>query len=510
LGLANRTIHNAVFNLIGWMWPAALYLVTAPYVVRSLGTDAYGILVLVSTILGYFAFLELGLNTAAVKYVAEYYAKGDYNTINKVIGSTLAAYLLLGCLGAAIVASITSLLVTNVLRVPSSLMAVSKLAFYIAALGFLVNMVLSVFSSIPNALQRFDISNKIGILMGTVSTLLTVGLLALGYGLAEVVALNLLVSSASILVYATIAKIMIPQLSLRPSFDRAIFHSLVRFGGYTTVNRISGVILSQLDRMLVGMLLGASFVTFYVIPVSLAARIHSVISRLTMVLFPLASELWGSAQQDRVRAIYNKATRLVLLTSTSLAVPLVVLAPKILYYWMGEKFAETSSTTLILLVMYYYFASLTTVPYFVLDGIGRPQINAVFTTITGITNFVACLLLIPTYGLNGAALASLLSVFLIPVYVIYVETRFIGTNSLKLLNTVYGRPLFAALIVGLTTHLVLQNYIHSLVSLVVVFVLSILLYFAVALVTGALSGEDKRMFMRYVLATWTRVQRANS
>jgi len=51
-------VRNVFYNFISQSWFLILAFITIPYIVRKLGTDAYGILSLVGVVLGYFAFLN--------------------------------------------------------------------------------------------------------------------------------------------------------------------------------------------------------------------------------------------------------------------------------------------------------------------------------------------------------------------------------------------------------------------------------------------------------------------
>ncbi|MCK5535040.1 oligosaccharide flippase family protein, partial [bacterium] len=179
-------VRNTLWNFLSQGWFLILAFVTTPYIIRKLGTDAYGVLSIVGVVLGYFAFLDLGLDRAVIKYVAEYYAKKDFDTIREVIGTALVIYFLMGFIGGTVIASLTAILITKVLKIPSNLINISQFIFYISALGFLINMPLSVFGSIPKALQRFDVVNKIKICFGTLQLLFTVLLLYLGYFLKQI------------------------------------------------------------------------------------------------------------------------------------------------------------------------------------------------------------------------------------------------------------------------------------------------------------------------------------
>lgn len=185
---AYRTVDNAAFNLAGWLWPIVLGIAFTPYIVRELGRDAYGLVVIVSLVAGYLALLDLGLGSAAIKYVAEFHSQGRKDLVRGAIGTTLTVFLLMGLVGVGAIVVLATFFVGQVFKkIPADLLSTATYVLYVGAGGFLCNMVSGVFSSAIAAVNRFDITNKIGVVIGSLVTLGSVAVLAMGYGVKEVV-----------------------------------------------------------------------------------------------------------------------------------------------------------------------------------------------------------------------------------------------------------------------------------------------------------------------------------
>ncbi len=59
-------------NLLGGVTLAAATLLTIPMIVREPGDANFGVLTLVTAVMGYFAALEVNVTAGSEKYVAEY------------------------------------------------------------------------------------------------------------------------------------------------------------------------------------------------------------------------------------------------------------------------------------------------------------------------------------------------------------------------------------------------------------------------------------------------------
>lgn len=489
-------VRNVVYNFISQFWFLILAFITIPYIVHKLGTDAYGVLSLVGVVLGYFAFLNLGLGPAVIKYISEYYAKKDYQAIRKVIGSALTFYLLMGFAGAFLIASLTSILVTKLLHIPPHLIKVSSFAFYIAALGFLVNMPLNVFGAIPQALQRFDISNKISISMGTLSIGFTVFLLYLGFHLKEIVILNLMISLISIIIHIIVVKRLLPQISLRPSFDLPVFFSLFRFGGFILIAQSMGTIVLQVDKLLIGLFLPISYLTFYVIPFSLSQKLLTVQGIISPVVFPAISELSSSGQKKLIKELYLRSTRFIVTATLPLSILLVVFARPLLSFWLGSDFALKGTLPLQILALGFFINGLAGLPSVVLQGIGQPKIHAKFTVFVAAIILFLWLFLIPWLGINGAALAFLVSQsIIVPPYIMLVN-RTINVANKKLLNKSFLRPISVAILLFLPLFSI-RDKVTGLISLIPLMTSAYLVYFIFAYFV-VFDQKDRQTLLQYL------------
>lgn len=504
MSLAQKTIGNALAGVIGFVWPILLSLFSLPYIVNKLGNDSYGVLAVVTSVLGFLAFLDLGVTSASVKYVAEAMATEDTDEINRIVGSSLVLYIVTGGAGALLLSAMATMLVERFLKIPASCRPDAVFAFYVAAGGFFVNMVLGVFASIPKAVQRFRIITKVNIFVTSALTLGTIAVLSLGYGLREVIILNFMSSLASLAVYFVVDKRLIRGISFRPHFHAGVFRKLFSFGMYSLIVVISSAVLYQLDRLMIASFAGAAEVAFYVVPSSIALRISSFVASMMGVVFPLSSELYMTGQTAKLQNLYLRGSKYALMIGVSLVVPLCLLSTEIMHYWMGGTFGTKSGPILACLAVSSFFASLTAIPALLLDGVGKPRANAFFALLSAVFNVSLCLLLIPRLGVMGAAYASLANGIIVAMYLVTVDKKILHIGLGRIVKEVWRRPLMAAFCQGLFTAFVLAPHVSGIVSLLMVLALSCLSFYAVAIVVKAVTMEEIGQFRSAVTVRTSR------
>ncbi len=496
--LANKTIGNALAGVIGYAWPVALALVTTPYIVHKLGNDAFGILALVTSVLGFFAFLDLGITNASVKYISEAYAKNDTQEISNIIGSSLSVFLTIGMLGGILIAIMTSTLVQKLLKIPGGFVSDATFAFYIASCGFVLNMVVGVFASIPKAIQRYDITTKVNISIGTILTLAIVIAVYLGYGLKQVVILNFLSSLISLTTYVFVTKKYLRGVSIRIHFDYATFIKLFRFGMYSLLVIIASTLFNQIDRLMIGSFFGTASVAYYVVPSSVSVGIQSIVVSLMGVVFPLCSHLVATEQYDTLRELYLKANKYAFIVVISLATPVIMLSAQIMTQWMGADYGLNSSTVLAILTASTIFASSTVIPFFILDGLGMPGVNAKFALLSAVVSICLCAVLIPWIGLLGAALANFGNFLAVILYLVTVNRKIMHFGFKRLVREIWLKPLGIGLLQAVIIYYIFMPIIRGKFSLLFAILASIAIYYLATFLFQVLDDEDKQLFKRYI------------
>lgn len=396
-------------------------------VVRGLGVDAYGLYLLVMGIVGYLASLNFNVGRAITKYVSAYQANGQIELISETISSTLMLYVLIGILSTAGLVLSVHWLVKDVLHVAPESQATARLGLYLASAGLLFTLMSQVFSAVPQAMQRFDLYGYITAGNGVVSMAGTGVLVWSGHGVISVIALNVLLSIVVCLVYAVMARRLLPEARFTWHVQRNLVWQVIRFGGAVTAYQILGNLLVLFERVWLTRSLGVTAVTFYSVPMTIAIYVHGFISSLTLVVFPLASA--ASAKQDftRLYAIYARAFKYICALVVFLVVTLVVGNQQFLSAWMGVDFAHESGVALAIHAVSFGILALLIVPWQIADGLGFPGANALVSVLWLVIDIPLAILLTPRFGIVGVACARLVAmVLLVPAYILYLERRVFG------------------------------------------------------------------------------------
>jgi O-antigen/teichoic acid export membrane protein len=492
--VSRRFFTNTIVNYVGQGFLLVLTFVTAPYTVHHLGPELFGVLALVQVTAGFAGLLNLGIGRALTKYVSELYWTGDFKAINQLFQTAWATCVIAGVVGLAILIGPKATIGRLFFRGGPEVGAVVGFALYVAAIGLFTSMLLEAIAALPVALQRFGICNAVNVASGTVRCLGPVIVLALGYSIRAVLIVVLASNILAVVAFAVISRDLIPGLSLVPKFSWPAFRKLFSFSLPLLLSALFALIVTRVDRFILAYYMPLAAVTFYTLPYSISEKASMGIGSITAVVFPFTSELHSMGAHDKVHELYLRSSKILTLVTLPITVILLTLPGPILRFWLGPEYAEQGTVTLRLLGVATFLGAVGAVSTVTALGVGRAWIPSGFAFASSVINLVSNFLLIPRYGINGAAMASLLPQALgTPVFV-YVVARLIKFPLWELLSHGLLRPLMCAA-VQFAFLLALRRYATDLPTLGLLCIASLGVYAACSFF-GAITQEERSALFR--------------
>jgi len=276
-------------------------------------------------------------------------------------------------------------------------------------------------------LGRREVAAYSGIRLLRRASLLTlmVGLaLAASLDLTAVLTLNL-VSLGLTLAAVAWASIQAGIVGGRPS--STLLGEELRFGGRAVVGTLAERLQFRADAFIVNAIVGIRATGIYSVTSGIAETLWYVPNALGVVMFSRAVD--PTADAGRTAAILTRTT---LALSIVLAIPTAILGPRLVRFVYGPQFADAGVALRLILpgvVAYSVVAILSRY----LTGRGRPGTGTLILVLGLVANIAANLLLVPQFGISGAAAASSISYCLTAVVTIVVFVRLSGRGAVETL-----------------------------------------------------------------------------
>ena len=203
---------------------------------------------------------------------------------------------------------------------------------------------------------------------------------------------------------------------------------LLGFGLRSHVVYILVLLEKRFDILLVNAFLDPARVGIYTVAVGLAQLVSLMSNSMGLVLYPRIA----GASSKEVREFLPRISRLTLLTSALLAAALLAVGQFVIWILYGGEFADAYAP-LVLLLPGVIMLGLSLVCETYLRGTGRPGISSVVAALSFATNLMLNLVLIPRYGIAGAAFASSVSYSLRTAMLMVVVLRMTELRVVDLL-----------------------------------------------------------------------------
>ena len=180
------------------------------------------------------------------------------------------------------------------------------------------------------------------------------------------------------------------------------------FGVFSWVQALAGVVFNNADRLVVGAIMGTSALGVYAICVQATQPIHGITCAAFNFIFPHISARHEAGERDTLKHVFRVSTwanvGLVLLLSA----PLILFARPFLTLWMGPSFAQQGYVVLTWLAVANACLGASVASHYLLLALGQARFVASVNVLGGVLSLGCIALLMPRYGLPGAAVGRLL------------------------------------------------------------------------------------------------------
>ena len=197
-------IRSVFSNWVGRACAIVITFFLTPFVVHTLGDEAYGIWAILMSFTSYYALADMGVRAAAVKYISEYVGKDDRESTSKIVITTLFVYLAIStCLSLVVV--LIACVFPYVIELSEATTATVRWVILLTGGAVAVKFFGQVFSATLHAHQRFDLTKVVSISSQIIMAISYVIVLSAGFGLVGMAAVTLVATVVAQSCLATLA-----------------------------------------------------------------------------------------------------------------------------------------------------------------------------------------------------------------------------------------------------------------------------------------------------------------
>jgi O-antigen/teichoic acid export membrane protein len=379
---------RVTLTLLGRGVTVGLGLVSSVVTARWLGPDGRGLLATLSVLTGLsLQFGNPGLHTGNVYFVSR-----QPHRASQILGNTLVVSLAAGLLAALVSSSVALLQPGWFPGIPLGLILLTAAVLPFQFMILLYQNTLLGLNEVA-AFNLFEVGNKILTLAA-----LAAWLMLLGGGAPGAV---VLFAGMAVLFGAASALYCARRVPFRPVFDRGLFAEMIRYGGRVYVSCLLSFLVIRSDMLLVNYFRGTAEAGVYSIAVQIADTLLLLPVTIGMILLPrVAGE--RDDRQEEVTARVLRHTVLMMTVLTAAAGIAVAPVVRLLY---GPGFEGAILATWCLLPGVWALG-LNGVLMNHFGGRGMPPVTAMAPLLGLVLNVGMNLVVVPRFGIAGAAVTS--------------------------------------------------------------------------------------------------------
>lgn len=486
-GMTTKVVKGSLWTLAGQVAPLGVSLFATPFVIRLLGAEGYGVLILVSLIPTYLGFADLGMGLASTKFASEAYAAGDAEREARTV-RTAAVIALCTSIPIAVLVFLLSGRLVTLFNVPEHLAWEASAALKVTSVTFVLNFLNQIFNTPQLTRLRMDLNTFVNSGFRILGIAATPIVIYLGGGILGAVIVLFAAALLTLGGHIYMSGRLLPPL-FDISLDRNAIRPLLKFGGALGLSAVASVLLVNLEKLVLTRLTSVENLAYYSVAFTLAGMTSLFSTAMIQSLIPAFSQLLNSGEETEL--LFERGIVINSIVLLPLLVLLAVIAKPFFTIWAGAEFGDASTLPFYVLLFGLGLNIPAIVPYSLLLANGKTKVIARLYWGELVPYLFLTVVLTYYYGTVGAALAWSARLIVDGTAFFLIGRRLLPAGRIQLKHSktalIFGALILVppALSIGVFENFVLQISIYAVA----------LAAFATYVWRRVLLGEDRVWFM---------------
>jgi len=447
LGAKLGIMKGATINMVGTLVHLMLVFGYSIFLARVLSPDDLGRYFIGFAILGFLVIVALlGLDFTIWRYVPLFIGEGKTERARGVVLSSL------------MITFVSSLIIGGFLFLSADWLGEtffndreldSVFKFFAVALPFTV--VARIFNASTQGLKlmRYQVLSKD---LGEQGSKFLLSAFLLSFGLVGILYANVLAAAIAALLAFIFLQSKLPVIG---GYNRSFrqLRLIASFSLPLIFSTIFSFLMIWVDTLLLGYFRGPDEVGLYGIALRVAILGTLVLSSFNTMFSPFISDLYNRRELKRLGVLFSFVTKWVVTCSLPIFIIVILFADQALSLF-GARFMVVSSSLMVLAVGQFINSGTGPVAGMVLMS-GRAYLDLANNLLAVALNVVLCLILIPPYGIIGAAVANGVATASINVIRAVEVYLIMGVQGY---NRTFLKPLLAGAVAGTLSYVIFHYF----------------------------------------------------
>jgi len=456
---------NIVANLIGRTWSSLLGILFVPLYLKFMGIESFGLVGFYTTLQGVLGLLDLGIGSTMTRELARLSAVEDSASRQRDLVRTLEIiYWLIALLSGLAVTCLAPQIAHHWVNSQDLPPDTVESAVRIMGIAIALQFPFSLYQGGLMGLQRQVLVNAVLLAVGTLRAGGAVLVLWLvSPSITVFMGWQALSNMSGSLACMVLLWRALPIHHKRAVFSRSLISEVWRYAAAIFANALIGVVLTQLDKVILSKMLTLKMFGYYSLASTVASAVWMLIVPLNNAVFPRFVQLHEHGDVDELAQLFHRSSQFLSFIMLPVAVILMTFSREILMMWTHDAVvAENCWLIVSLLVAGTTINGMCSVPAYAASAFGWPQLITATNMLQAIV--IVPLIVILAYYWQGVG-AAFAWILLNCTYFFFMVPRFFRNYLSKEKTNWYLRnqllPVIISFGVCLVSTLVISVYVSN-------------------------------------------------
>lgn len=383
-----------------------------PFLIKSLGQSQYGLYEIVASLASNLSLLNLGMGDSIVKYVAQFRVEKNVKKQGEIVGAIIKILSKISFIGGIFCLVLyfyfdtiyaTSLTSDEIIQ--------GKTMFIIVALNLMISLPGGTFGNILCAYEKFGLIRAIGIIKILGRVILITVFVCFMPSAMTILLIDTVLNIVLIVVEIYIVRKRLKIPVIWHIKDKSMYKDIFSFSAYVIFFMIAKEVQFQTDKTIIGMRMSTAWVTIYAAGSKMSATFNQLGHTLSSMYLPRAISI-RNAYEKEAEMQYKKYMvsmgRILLPITSAVLIGFIGLGNAFMTLWVGEGYRQAYVSAAIMMIAL-FLPIIEDTGLAILKAEGKQRGIAIACFVSSIANIILTWLAIPSMGIVGASIMTLLT-----------------------------------------------------------------------------------------------------
>jgi len=333
-----RAAKGFAASVLQYLTQILLQIVLAPLVLKLAGRETLGAYAAISQTLSLLALVDIAGSWALERFLGQARGIPDGGQRFRNVFTTSRTISLLTNVVFAALVLVFSFCIAWMFHLGDTVAAGARHALYVIAAWAVVRTPLIAYENALIATQDLVATSFISALVGILRAAASLAFVLFGAGLFGLMLSGTVAAAAGSILYRTRFRRL--HADLMPNWgipDRALLREMLGFSFHSVFLNVGNMLFFTSGNMLAGLTNGAAAASNFYTSQMPATTIYTMINRLTESSAPAINELYGAGALDRLRHIFLRLVRLLLIMAMPMSIGVLLFNRDVVITWVGAQ-----------------------------------------------------------------------------------------------------------------------------------------------------------------------------